>query len=209
MTRIRACTQTCRVFAAILAIALFTPALSAREKKNSREPLPFKYEVRAGWGGLPLDMIYSTDNVLVFPGLFPVSSLYEDYNGATYSTGVISADFAFNFKRWFALSLSLNCNGFYRKTCSSVTGQKTGTERGVIMTFMPHLRFSYLNREYVRLYSSLGVGVTYGTGIESGDGPAVQLVPIGVSAGRKVYGFFEAGAGTMYIGCMAGVGFRF
>ena len=41
------------------------------------------------------------------------------------------------------------------------------------------------------------------------NGLAAQLVPVGVTAGKKVFGFFEVGIGTMYTGCKAGVGFRF
>ena len=36
-----------------------------------------------------------------------------------------------------------------------------------------------------------------------------QMVPIGVTVGKKVFGFFETGIGTQYVGCMAGIGFRF
>ena len=65
-----------------------------------------------------------------------------------------------------------------------------------------------LVRGILRYLSGLGYsfGTSYGDSVLF---PSVQLTPIGVTAGKKVFGFFEIGVGTLYIGCMAGAGFRF
>lgn len=186
-------------------------ASSVYAKDKNGEPLPFKYEVRAGWGGYPLSdaSLYGSADKMYFPSP-PLASMYADYNGDTYMTGTFSAEFAFHFRKWFSLSLGLNANGIYSKKYSADTGLKTGTDRGVVLTFMPQARFSYLNREYVKLYSSVGAGVSYAT-FQNTYSAAIclQLVPVGVTVGKKVFGFFEVGAGSLYVGCMAGIGCRF
>ena len=177
----------------VFVLLLSAPSAHGREKKV-REPVPFKYEARAGWGGYPVTDFLNSEISAMSP--YPsLEDLYADYNGNVYMTGIISTEFAFHFRKWFSLSLGLSANGIYSKRYSADTGLKTGTDRGAIVTFMPQVRFSYLNREYVKLYSSLGVGG--------------QVVFIGVTAGKKVFGFFEIGSGTLYLGCMAGVGYRF
>ena len=37
----------------------------------------------------------------------------------------------------------------------------------------------------------------------------VQIIPIGITFGRKVYGFAEYGAGFTYLGGSVGIGYRF
>lgn len=192
----------------VFVLLLSAPSAHGREKKV-REPVPFKYEVRAGWGGYPVTDFLDSEISAMSP--YPsLEDLYADYNGNVYMTGIISTEFAFHFRKWFSLSLGLSANGIYSKRYSADTGLKTGTDRGAIVTFMPQVRFSYLNREYVKLYSSLGVGFSYGTfqGVSQGT-TGGQVVFIGVTAGKKVFGFFEIGSGTLYLGCMAGVGYRF
>jgi len=39
--------------------------------------------------------------------------------------------------------------------------------------------------------------------------PAYQLVPIGVTFGKRFYGFAEAGYGFQYQGGRAGIGWKF
>ena len=194
-----------------VSVLLLLCASSVYAKGKNGEPLPFKYEVRAGWGGYPLSdaSLYGSADKMYFLSP-PLASMYADYNGDTYMTGTFSAEFAFHFRKWFSLSLGLNANGIYSKKYSADTGLKTGTDRGVVLTFMPQARFSYLNREYVKLYSSVGAGVLYAT-FQNTYSTAIclQLVPVGVTVGKKVFGFFEVGAGSLYVGCMAGIGCRF
>ena len=175
------------VIAAVLALLSLT-SLYGREKK-SREPLPFKYEVRAGWSGYSM-----YDASLVIPDFFftvyspSLSDLYADQAGDTYLTGTFSAEIDFHFRKWFALSLGVGCDGIYSKKISADTGKQTGMYRGAILTFIPQFRFSYLDREYVKLYSSIGFGYMYGVYNKSYvNGLAAQLVPVGVTAGKKVF----------------------
>lgn len=86
----------------------------------------------------------------------------------------------------------------------------------VLLSFMPSVRFTYLNRPWVRLYSSVDVGVgfflssTGGSDGESGNKAlfAFNVTPIGVSVGKKFYGLFELNAGYDAI-VKVGIGARF
>ena len=86
----------------------------------------------------------------------------------------------------------------------------------VLLSFMPSVRFTYLNRPWVRLYSSVDVGVgfflssTGGSDGESRNKPlfAFNITPIGVSVGKKFYGLFELNAGYDAI-VKVGIGARF
>lgn len=202
-----------KITVSILALSVLFPA-TVCSKDKKKEPLPFRYEVRAGWGGYPmwdaLMLGFGSVSEMVFIPYSPLASIYDDYSGDTFMTGTFSAEFSFHFRKWFSLALGLNADGIYSKRYSADTGMKTGTDRGIVLTFMPHLRFSYLNREYVKLYSSFGAGISYATFRDTYlSALCLQLVPVGVTVGKKVFGFFEVGAGSLYVGCMAGVGFRF
>ena len=88
---------------------------------------------------------------------------------------------------------------------------------------MPSVRFNYLNRPWVRLYSGLDLGVGYlfsGSSSRSKDGEeesgsknnnfifAFNVTAFGVNVGKKFYGLFELNAGYDAI-VKVGIGARF
>lgn len=86
----------------------------------------------------------------------------------------------------------------------------------VLLSFMPSVRFTYLNRPWVRLYSSVDMGIGFFlSSTASSDGKsgknvlfAFNVTPIGVSVGKKFYGLFELNAGYDSI-FKVGIGARF
>ena len=38
---------------------------------------------------------------------------------------------------------------------------------------------------------------------------SLQVTPVGISVGKKLFGFFELGVGTIYVGGCFGLGYRF
>lgn len=175
--------------------------------------LPFRHEIRLGWGGAPL-----FHTILVGPGCDVnydaydnlASSLYGEFSGPVYMTGNVGLEYSYSFRKWFALSVNVGMNGIYGRRYDKVTGLRTGLDFGAVFSFFPQVRFSYLNRKYVKLYSALGAGITV-TAFHNYSEllPAINFVPIGITAGRRVYGFFELCAGTVVMGCTAGIGVRF
>ena len=70
-------------------------------------------------------------------------------------------------------------------------------------------RCNYLYRPKVKLYGSLEGGVIFSPQGDSDVLPDVQLNPIGVEFGRKVFGLVEVGIGMNYTGVRLGLGWRF
>ena len=89
-----------------------------------------------------------------------------------------------------------------------------GRNTNHVITLLPTVRFSYLNKQYVTLYSEIALGITYnyqrqyGKTVESQVLPAWQTTLIGVSAGKDLYGFAELGSGLRGI-AIIGIGYRF
>ena len=101
-------------------------------------------------------------------------------------------------------------NAIWKDVYSCQTDKKLGRENGWTATVMPQARFSWVRKEIVKLYSSVGVGVRAGEFDGRDDALiAAQLVPIGINVGGRVFGFAELGFGTLYVGGMFGVGYRF
>ncbi len=207
-----------RMFAVIAAAMLCVfPSFAAdggcglRTDCAAEEENPFRYEVRLGWGGYPLwDAVVYMAYMSEPSCQTTMETVYGGYSGPVYVTGVISAEFSLILKKWFTLAFGLNFDAFYSSDFDSITHRRTGVERGAVVTLMPQARFTYFSRPMVKIYSSVGVGIA-GGGFR-GDSyllPAVQLVPIGVTFGKDFFGFVEGGIGSLYVGCMAGIGYRF
>ncbi len=88
----------------------------------------------------------------------------------------------------------------------------------LLFTFMPSVRFTYLNRPWVRLYSGVDVGLGYlfsniqGFSKDDSKGnkflPAMNITAFGVNVGKGFYGLFELNAGFDSI-VKVGIGARF
>lgn len=204
------------------------PDSSAADRRGTRrEAAGFDYEARVGIGGFP---IYGVSDFGqcgssgFFGYYFDADPSYDDTLagiylpglGTGYVTGVFSAEVDFNIKRWFTLTLGIGVNSAFQDVFDPMDGGKMGRNHCTTVSIVPEARFNWLNRDVVRLYSSVGIGlgmdvvrkVTY-DGPDTGYFPVIQLTPAGISVGRKVYWFAEYGVGLQYIGGMTGVGVRF
>ena len=94
---------------AILAALLIAAGASAQESGN----------LRIGLGGYPLIESIMTNgfgcNCALWSGPEDLESIYRDFNGNSYSTGAISAEYAWDVKKWFTCSLSAATNVFWTK----------------------------------------------------------------------------------------------
>lgn len=202
------------VFMALLAFLVCSRAEG--KSAGDRNSIPFRYETRLGWGGYPendASMLLGTCHGCCYgyyEDRISPSTLYSDYSGDVYMTGVISAEFSCYFKRWFSLAVSMNYNGVFGNTFSGIDDSVRSRDNGVVVTLYPQARFTYLTREYVRLYSAVGLGVSYATFRSRSElYPCFHLTPIGVTVGRKVFAFCELGTGMLFLGIMGGIGVRF
>lgn len=196
-------------------------------RHKERKPIPHeRWAVRVGIG-MPSDIntdYFTYDSEYFNYTANSLSKYYGPYTGPLYSTGSLSVGGEYLIARWFAIGADLATDMLYCKMYDSLTGRNTDTHHGVSLSFTPMLRFYYLNRPKVRLYGSFGLGVVAYFGYNLTDGTQVkgntiyysgdfvelsgQYIPIGVEFGRRVYGFAEAGVGTIYSGIRAGAGIK-
>lgn len=198
-----------RLFAILSAITICTAYAEAGNDR--RDSLPFKYEFRLGWSGYPAndDMKFS-DYEDRYWGDTSISDIFSCYDGPTYMTGNIMAEMDFHFRKWFTLSIGIAANGIWKNVYDAQTETRTGRERGMVMTIVPQARFTWARKGLMNFYSSVGVGVAgggYGERYEMY--LAAQCTPLGLTIGKRLFGFAEVGFGTIYTGGMIGIGYRF
>ncbi len=204
----------------ILIICLLLMVVIPSEAKGKKEPkaaCPYKYEFNIAWGYVP-GYTHDETRDMVSSGNTGLDHIYGNYL-ARKSSGLMSADFNIQFKRWFALGLQLNAVVMPGREYSPITENVVGKYTDFEISFLPYARFTYLNRELVKLYSSIGLGLRMdhdeapSENVYNDPGnywmPCLQFVPVGVTVGKKVYGLFELGMGSEYMGCRFGVGYRF
>ena len=200
-----------------------------RWSKTSKKSFTREADIRLSIGALPIT--YNFD----FP-LF--GTYYEDmnlrmqtlgeryYNVQTYignriTTGSLNINPSIKVLRWMELGVVFSYNGDYRNTYNALDNSILERDYNHSFFLTPTIRFAWFNREWVRMYSSVGLGVgvlinqsainrdfsIFGNGIEWG--PSIQLTGFGISVGRRLFGFAEAGAiGTLGL-FTAGIGYRF
>ena len=191
---------------------LFCVLVAGAQDKDGKD-VPYRYEVRLGWSGYPVgddNQFVGVNNHGFYSYDTSISDIFSEYDGTTYMTGNIVGEFNVHFKKWFTLSVGFAANGIWKDVYSSQTDIKLRRENGWTATVLPQARFNWIKKEVVKVYSSVGAGVRAGSFDERADILiAGQLVPIGINVGKKVFGFAELGIGTVYIGGMFGIGYRF
>ena len=189
---------------------LLIPMMGSAQKIENRKP----DQVRVGLGGYPLMETLFNVGFGHYPDIIwrgpELGMIYQDYKTPTYSTGVITAEASWFVRKWFTFSLTGATSLTWQGYRDSVTDKRTGTDVGVNLYIVPQARFNWVRGERVRMYSTIGLGGVIGiTGDEFLALPAIQLTPIGIEIGKKLYWFGEAGMGMLYFGGQTGIGYRF
>ena len=162
----------------------------------------------------------------LFDGWFDTDisfSVSNDYSSALYKkgafvvTGATAVHYMYNKYKWLSYGASISYYGAYEKTFDRFTDKLVGRDYNQCLNVMALLRFTYLNREYVRLYGKVGLGI--GVNWETDEFEDLDLsrtnlfLPInltlfGIQVGKKIYGFGEYGisANGMFL---AGIGCKF
>lgn len=143
--------------------------------------------------------------------------LSKIYSGNEYYTGVYSLDYAYRFNRTISFGASFNYACVTTKYHNLSDDSHAGGINQHYMSVMPMLRAYWLNSKYVCLYSALGLGVTVERSVEKiGNHSYVsvdtlfagQFTPLGLSVGKRLYGFAEFGVGTQGV-IIGGIGYKF
>lgn len=127
------------------------------------------------------------------------------YQCAQYFTGVISLNYNYQIRRWCQLGGTVNFAAITRPYKDSVTNKKAFDKNSYFGSIMPTVRFTYLNREKVQLYSAVSLGAVFGNYEIV---PCYDLTLFGCTFGKKVFGFAEIGNGIGGWG-RVGIGYRF
>jgi len=131
-----------------------------------------------------------------------------------YTTMPFTLGYRFRLLKWLWLGGDISYCGFRGTSRDLYTGDVVTTYREKMLCIMPAIRFSYLNREHVMLYSGFAQGLKFDrTKVYDASTFDVrlpfQVTLIGVSAGSQSwFGFAELGVGNEGI-IKAGFGYRF
>lgn len=139
------------------------------------------------------------------------------YYGAKYTSGAYFLGYSYRVKRWLNLCVSASYTAYWRNIRECYTDRYCGKERSRYFGLVPAVRFTWLNKRYIRMYSTLGIGVSlkcsrndYLSGNQKTCAalttPEVTLA--GLSVGKNWYGFAEGGISHHGMACI-GFGYRF
>ena len=169
-------------------------------------------EVKIGVGIPSLAVIssYGMDN-----GFSP-----DTYCGNGYMLPTFSLGYEYNIKSWFSIEAGVSFAMAYRNHYDILSDRIAGRDRNIAFGLHADAKFYWLNRKYVRMYSSAGLSTLFA--IDKSFDPyykrdswyadVAYVIPsvkfIGITAGYRIYGFAELGFGHDGI-VRAGIGYRF
>lgn len=127
----------------------------------------------------------------------------------------LNVDYGYWIKRWLYVGGAATWTGGFSRVSSVIDHSLVGYFNYTALSLMPTVRFSWLNRGVVQLYSSVGLGATVAIYEPEFNAPnramatiAYDVTLFGISVGRKWLGYLEIGAGMRGTIC-AGFGYRF
>ena len=193
-----------RLFCAFAAI-LLSAGLFAQTK--------YKPEISIGYGGMPFwEMLVYGSNYDIYPDLYyTLDNLYGSDKGKVISTGVISLQADFPFKKWFSLPVTvagvINTTKVYDSLYDRYGHKYSGG-----LHILAGAKFRYANKKHFNMYSSVNAGLCMLA--YSDDSPDLlfdfEVVPVGFRVkGEHLFGYAEVGVGSFYIGGMVGIGYIF
>ena len=133
-------------------------------------------------------------------------SYYRKYDIANDHYYTINLDYGYWVKEWFSIGVSATWVMGVSNIYDRMTRERLDTRHQDFVNIMPNMRFAWLRRGVVQLYSSFGLGVgierydmaqnlsvsNYNTDIYC----AFDFKFFGLSVGRKWFGFAELGYGS-------------
>ena len=131
-----------------------------------------------------------------------------------YTSAPITVGYRFRLLKWLWLGGDITYCGFFGTSRNIYTEEPVYKYRENSVSIMPSIRFSYLNREHVTLYSGFTSGLRIGVAESYNEKDAFVRLPFqvtlfGVSAGSQSwFGFAELGVGFQGF-AKAGFGYRF
>ncbi len=179
--------------------------------------LPYKHEISVSWGMDPTSV--SINSYPYFSNHYGgLNNIYNSYMGKCTTAGVISVDYSYNVRKWFAAGAQINGSVTKYSEMSALEQGPSHQYRNYSLAALATAKFTFVRREYFRMYSSVGLGLRYaGAGEqkdlysyqEKGVNVSAFIVPMGITAGKRIYGMCEIIMGTECYGARFGIGYRF
>lgn len=168
-----------------------------------------RHEIRLGYGTFPVLFHEAAKNNRV------LGDSWFTFNGPLRALGMVHLNYGYRVTERFQLAVNASYALALGTVSEILTGERAGTHLADYRMLLPVFRFTWVQRPYLRVYSSFGLGLSvYREELTRtewkylGLNTAVQLVPLGIAAGRKWFGFAELGYGSLGV-VQAGVGYRF
>lgn len=175
-------------------------------------------ELRLSWGVKQVDAL--TFGPLLFKDYFFTTgsiassiAASQYYAGDAYISGAVGLTYSYRFRKWFELSAVMTYSGYYRNYYDKYTDRLAFKGDKNQISVMPYVRFVWVHTNLVRLYSGLGLGVSFL--MDSWDNstslsviPAFAVTPVGITVGTYVYGFAEVTVGATGL-FSVGIGYKF
>lgn len=209
---------------ATILVQTATGQVNYRHKKTGS--FPAEAEIRFSHGLLPLTYdfdldLFSWDDCFAPPSVTDQYYGMQSYRGNRYNTGSLNIGHSVKVAKWLELGATFSYVGSYQNIYSSLDNRVIDRETTSSLFFTPTVRFAWFNREWVRMYSSVGLGVgvmvqhPYSNSQSATAaepyiewGPSIQLTGFGISVGKRLFWFTEVQTvGTLGVFIM-GAGFR-
>ena len=181
-----------------------------------------RFEINFGYGLAPVSQANRFNTGWTNYG--SLASIYRPYASEVKMTGAFSAEFGYRTGKRWTISVMASYNHVfgansiqaYQTDGSYSVSMSSSNVNGNCIAFIPRWRFDYIIKPGFRMYSSVGIGYGLYFNYSTDDEyyyepiqPEAQLVPLGISFGRKWFGLVETGIGTQYMGGRIGFGYRF
>lgn len=207
-----------RRYFCVLLLSFLCLSLSAQKDSLSfKEQFP-RHELQFGLGD-PLLASQSFDLYWIHhPFNYSNNGWFSDdnYTKYTFLTPAITVSYFYRIKKWLWVGGHVSYASGYAWLHDKITDNRIGTNHSHNISVAPVVRFSWLNKKYVTLYSAVGFSLSCDISrrndkyrsISMGTHIMPQLTFVGVSVGKRWFGFSELGMGDKGI-FSAGFGYRF
>lgn len=187
--------------------------------KRSRKSFTSYHNISFGVGAFPI--MGGTGSLFTHHDVY-----YHDnydrsrmYQNNSINLPAFNLGYSYDLLRWLSVGATASYSYTGAKYYEGLSDAKIGSFSTSNLSLMAMVRFTWLRRPAVRLYSQVGIGMglclrhkrLFGDRWSSGNEAifAGQMTYLGIQAGRKVYGYAElVGFGTQGA-IVVGVGYRF
>lgn len=178
----------------------FATLLNAQQYPSQRNPFTPEHDFRIGFGNKPFEaanITFMEDFDLVRPSIFDPKDFYS---GARYTTNSFFLEYIYQANSWFGVGVTANYLAYFNNYYDGITDLNVGVNLVQHISLYPTIRFTWLNHNSFRAYSSFGVGqrIVFEHDVvhsiptnEVRSSIAGQITLLGFTFGKHLYGFTD------------------